>query len=88
MSGTAVTAPPPISQALPQTFYSTMTTALATVAALTWADAFKSLFTGKGMFARHATAGPWIVAVLATILAVVGTRALYRLNTVVTDRID
>lgn len=83
-----VTAPPPLSQALPQTFYTTMTTALATVAAITWADAFKSLFTGRGVFAKHAAAGPWIVAMLATVLAVIGTRALYRLNVVVTDRID
>ncbi len=85
---TTLTAPPPLGQALPQTFYTTMTTALATVAALTWADAFKSLFASRGVFAKHATAGPWIVAVLATILAVIGTRALYRLNAVVTDKID
>lgn len=87
MNSAAVTAPPPLGQAIPTTFYATMTAALATVAALTWTDAFKSLFTARGIFAKHAHSGPWIVAVLATVLAVIGTRALYRLNTVVTDKI-
>lgn len=85
---TAVTSPPPLGQALPTTFYTTMTTALATVAALMWADAIKSLFTARGVFAKHAHAGPWIVAVLATVLAVLGTQALYRLNAAVTDRVS
>jgi hypothetical protein len=87
-AATAVTAPPPLGQALPLTFYTTMTAALATVAALTWSDAFKTLFAARGVFAKHAAAGPWVVAVLATVLAVLGTRALYRLNTVVVDKIQ
>lgn len=80
--------PPPLKQQLPITFYTTMTTALGTVAALTWTDAIKSLFVAKGVFAASAHVGPWIVAVMATALAILGTRALYSLNTTVQNKID
>lgn len=85
---TTPTAPPPLKQQLPITFYATMTAALGTVAALTWTDAIKSLFAAKGIFATSAHIGPWIVAVLATVLAILGTRALYSLNATVQDKID
>ena len=71
------TPPPPLKEQLPMTFYITMTTALTTVAALTWTDAIKTLFAPKGAFATSAKIGPWIVAILATCLAIFGGRLLY-----------
>jgi hypothetical protein len=78
---TQLTSPPPLKEQLPTAFYATMTTALTTVAALTWTDAIKTLFAPKGAFATSAHVGPWIVAVLATCLAIFGGRLLFRLNT-------
>lgn len=57
-----------------------MATALTTVAALTWTDAIKTLFAPKGFFATSAKIGPWIVAVVATCLAILGGRVLYDAN--------
>lgn len=53
-------------------------TALTAVAALSWRDAFKTLFTRGGFFAEHALLGPWVVAVIATIAAIAGTRTIKR----------
>jgi hypothetical protein len=74
------TPPPPLTQQFPTAFYTTMATALTTVAALTWTDAIKTLFAPKGIFASSAKIGPWIVAVVATCLAILGGRVLYRVN--------
>lgn len=76
-----LTSPPPLKEQLPSAFYTTMTAALTTVAALAWTDAIKTLFAPKGPFASSAKTGPWIVAVLATCLAIFGGRFLYRLST-------
>lgn len=58
-------------------FIETVTTALGTVAALTWADAIKTLFAKDGMFATTSRLAPWYVALAATCLAVWGSRALW-----------
>lgn len=50
--------------------------ALIVVAGFTWAEAFKSLFADGGTFEKARQYGPFLVAVLATILAVIGTRVL------------
>lgn len=73
-----VTKPPPLKQNFPDNFILTMTTAIATTSALTWTDAFRSLFAEKGLFEQWKHVGPWIVAVLVTITAVLAT---YGLNT-------
>lgn len=63
-----------------QAFTDTMTTALGTVAALTWTDAVRSLFAPGGMLSMSSIWGPWIVAVIATLVAIWGTRLLSKLN--------
>ena len=75
---TATPTPPPPPTSLPYGFVTTMTTAMGTVAALTWTDAFRSLFAPKGMFATSAHTGPWLVAVIVTCLALMGINALNR----------
>jgi hypothetical protein len=74
------TPPPPLNEQLPTIFYATMTTALGTVAALSWTDAIKSVFAPKGLVPTSATLGPWVVAILATLLAILGTRVLYQVS--------
>lgn len=58
-------------------FIETVTTALGTVAALTWADAIKTLFADDGPFATTHKLAPWYVAIAATCLAVWGSRVLW-----------
>ena len=60
----------------PSAFRNTITTALGTVAALTWSDAIKTLFHPGGLFAISSAWGPWIVAVVATCIAIWGSRLL------------
>lgn len=68
----------------PLAFRNTITTALGTVAALTWSDAIKTLFHPGGLFAMSSAWGPWLVAVVATCLAIWGTRLLV----LVTSKVD
>lgn len=75
-----MTSPPPLKQAIPAAFFATMAGALGTMAAITWSDAFRSLFEKKGIFAKYASHGPWFVAILATFLAVFGIQTLYTLS--------
>ncbi|NBS70376.1 hypothetical protein EBT31_15910 [bacterium] len=79
-----LTSPPPLRQAIPTTFNTVMTTALTTVAAMSWTDAFRSMFQPQGFFAKHAVLGPWVVAVLATIMVVFGVRGLYSITAATT----
>ena len=76
-----LTSPPPLRQAIPMTFTTVMATALTTVAAMSWTDAFRSMFQPHGFFAKHYVAGPWVVAVFATIMVVFGVRFLYSVST-------
>lgn len=78
---------PSLQQQLPTAFYATIATALTTVAALTWTDAIKTLFAPKGPFATSAKIGPWIVAVVATCVAILGGRLLYRVNVYTEDKL-
>ena len=71
-------------QGFPQAIANTVTTALGTVAALTWADAIKTLFATGGLFATTSKWAPWMIAVLATILAIWGSRLLFLLSSKVT----
>ncbi|ODS36946.1 hypothetical protein BEH94_03975 [Candidatus Altiarchaeales archaeon WOR_SM1_SCG] len=50
-----------------------MTAAFGLVAALAWNDAIKSLFQEGGMLYSVAAYGPWVYAVLVTIIAVIAT---------------
>lgn len=61
---------------LPTAFSNTITTALGTVAALTWTDAIKTLFQQGGLFSSSKSWAPWMAAIFATILAVWGTKLL------------
>jgi hypothetical protein len=63
-----------------QAFTDTLTTALGTVAALTWTDAVRSLFAPGGVLSMSTTWGPWVVAVIATLIAIWGTRLLAKVN--------
>ena len=58
----------------------TITTALGTVAALTWVDAIRTLFTLGGIFETQSRLAPWLIAVAATLLAIWGSRALAAVN--------
>ena len=64
-------------QEFPDAFANTLTTALGTVAALTWADAIKTLFAERGLFASESRYRPWYVAIFATLMAIWGSRVLY-----------
>lgn len=68
--------PPPQQPEFPSAFRNTITTALGTVAALTWSDAIKTLFTPGGLFSMSTMWGPWIVAIVATSIAIWGSRLL------------
>ena len=50
-----------------------ITAAFGLVAALAWNDAIKSLFAQGGALYFLATGGPWVYAILVTILAVIMT---------------
>ncbi len=56
-----------------------ITAAFGLVAALAWNDAIKSLFKGPcgtegaGALCRLAAGGPWVYAIIVTILAVIAT---------------
>ena len=52
-------------------FADSLDRALVTVTAFTWADAIKSLFAPTGPLKFLEASGPWIGAVLVTVLAVV-----------------
>lgn len=54
-------------------FAALITAAFGLVAALAWNDAIKSLFAEGGALYFMAEFGPWVYAVLVTILAVVAT---------------
>jgi len=71
---------PSLKEQTPLIFYTTMTTALGTVAALAWTDAIKSVFSATGIFPTGPEVGPWVVAVLATVLAIMGSRVLFQLS--------
>jgi len=79
-----MSAPPPVVVSVNprQQFTNTITTALGTVAALMWAEAIKSLFNNQGVFARFTTyrMAPWWIAIIATLLAVFGSRAVVALS--------
>jgi hypothetical protein len=60
----------------PSAFKNTITTALGTVAALTWSDAIKTLFRTGGLFSMSPAWGPWLVAIVATCIAIWGSRLL------------
>ncbi|AGE50305.1 hypothetical protein ATCVCanal1_776R [Acanthocystis turfacea Chlorella virus Canal-1] len=51
-------------------FADMLVAAAGIVAALSWNDAFKSLFVEGGMFYRFAKGGPWIAAVVITLFAI------------------
>lgn len=57
-------------------FLDTVDKSLIMVATYLWAEALKSLFTPEGLFKEVAHFGPWVVAILATFLAAVGTQFL------------
>lgn len=48
-----------------------ITAAFGLVAALAWNDAIKSLFMEGGVLEKIASGGPWVYAILVTIVAVV-----------------
>lgn len=73
------TTPVPLRKETEDTVTNLILTALTAVAALSWTDAFKTLFTQGGFFANHALLGPWVVAVIATIAAITGTRLIKRI---------
>jgi hypothetical protein len=50
-----------------------ITAAFGLVAALAWNDAIKSMFAEGGALYFLADGGPWIYAILVTILAVIAT---------------
>lgn len=50
-----------------------ITAAFGLIAALAWNDAIKSLFAEGGALYFLATGGPWIYALLVTILAVIAS---------------
>ena len=50
-----------------------ITAAFGLIAALAWNDAIKSLFAEGGALYFLATGGPWVYAILVTILAVIMT---------------
>jgi len=51
-------------------FADMLVAAAAVVAALSWNDAFKSLFIEGGVFHKFATGGPWVAAIVISIFAV------------------
>ena len=56
---------------------STVANSLAVVAGFAWVQALQSLFDpAKGVFRNAAQYGPWIVAVVATLLATFATQIL------------
>ena len=71
--------PPTLKDQVSSTFASQITTALTAVAVLAWTDAFKSLFVQGGYLAKHRIFGPWLIALAATIVAIIGTRAIYNI---------
>ncbi|MBN2518053.1 MAG: hypothetical protein JXB14_04365 [Candidatus Altiarchaeota archaeon] len=50
-----------------------MTAAFGLVAALAWNDAIKALFQEGGILYAVAAYGPWVYAILVTIIAIVAT---------------
>lgn len=83
---TAVTVPPqplPLKDQVRVSFYSTLTTALATVNALTWVEAFKSTLADPDNFLARMFGpsskrlAPWILAVGVTLLSILVGRALF-----------
>jgi hypothetical protein len=68
-------------------FNNTVTTALGMIVALTWSDAIKTLFQPGGLFSISSIWGPWVVALVATCIAIWGNRLLILITSKVKARL-
>lgn len=64
-----------------------ITAAFGLVAALAWNDAIKSLFAEGGILYFMANGGPWVYALLVTILAVIMTMWIGRVAQKAEDKL-
>jgi len=61
--------PPPTSTTVPQHFITLFSNAFGIVAALAWADALSGFFKSFDTFQKHPLLGPFLYAVVVTLLA-------------------
>ena len=64
-----------------------ITAAFGLVAALAWNDAIRSLFAEGGALYFLASGGPWIYAILVTVLAVIATLWIGKMSQRAEDRL-
>lgn len=91
-NGPTTTAPPrlkpgKIAKTVGSDVVATITNSLVVVAGFTWVQALQSLFDPhKGIFKKAAGYGPWIVAIIATILATFTTQIVTRVLKIKIDK--